>query len=119
VNARVEKVLSDVAARRGPWSSVDGDPGDQRAFTVTPGSLPLRLTTEEVCRLGRFSVATFWRRRRAGTLPGPVDRGRQSLFDRDSVLVALRIGAAPIQLKPKEGAVWRVDRDAIRKTKLR
>lgn len=50
-----------------------------------------RITTAEVCALGRFSRATMWRRIAAGALPGPVDQARQALFDRDAVIAALTV----------------------------
>ena len=52
--------------------------------------LPPRLTTSEVCALGRFSTRTFRRRVRAGKyLLQPCDRGVEDLWKRDEVLRAL------------------------------
>lgn len=48
-----------------------------------------RLTTREVCALGRFSRATMWRRVRKGWLPGPIDHAREALFDDRAVRAAL------------------------------
>jgi excisionase family DNA binding protein len=53
-------------------------------------ALPIRLTTREVCALARFSRVTLWQRIKAGRMPAPIDHGRQSIFDRDAVLEALR-----------------------------
>ena len=50
-----------------------------------------RITTAEVCALGRFSRATMWRRIKVGALPGPIDQARQALFDRDAVITALAV----------------------------
>lgn len=53
-------------------------------------ALPLRLTTSEVCALGRWSIRTFMRRRKTGQfLVEPIDRGSELLFPRDPVLRAL------------------------------
>lgn len=60
------------------------------ANEATP-SLPVRLTKSEVCAIARISPATMWRRIKAGRLPLPIDRGRESLFDRDSVLRSLSL----------------------------
>ncbi|WP_022697876.1 helix-turn-helix transcriptional regulator [Euryhalocaulis caribicus] len=48
-----------------------------------------RLTTSEVCALARYGKATLWRRIREKQMPPPVDRGRESLFDRKAVEKAL------------------------------
>lgn len=50
-----------------------------------------RIITSEVCALGRFSRATLWRRVAAGTLPSPIDQGRQAIFDRERVVAALNL----------------------------
>lgn len=50
-----------------------------------------RITTSEVCALGRFSRATLWRRVASGALPSPIDQGREAIFDRDCVVAALTI----------------------------
>lgn len=50
-----------------------------------------RITTSEVCVLGRFSRATLWRRVASGALPAPIDQGREAIFDRDRVAAALAI----------------------------
>ena len=50
-----------------------------------------RITTSEVCVLGRFSRATLWRRVASGALPAPIDHGREAIFDRDRVAAALAI----------------------------
>lgn len=55
-------------------------------------SEPVRLTTAEAVALSRLSRATFFRRLAQGRLPRPVDRGRQSLFDREALLRALARG---------------------------
>jgi predicted DNA-binding transcriptional regulator AlpA len=50
-----------------------------------------RITTSEVCALGRFSRATLWRRIASGALPPPIDHAREAIFDRDRVMAALAI----------------------------
>lgn len=50
-----------------------------------------RVTTSEVCVLGRFSRATLWRRVASGALPAPIDQAREAIFDRDRVVAALAI----------------------------
>lgn len=61
-----------------------------------------RITTSEVCVLGRFSRATLWRRVASGALPGPIDQGREAIFDHDRVVAALAIPRARWR-KPKAG----------------
>ena len=51
----------------------------------------IRVTTSEVCALGRFSRATLWRRVASGALPKPIDQAREAIFDRDHVLAALAV----------------------------
>lgn len=48
-----------------------------------------RLTTREVCALGRFSRASLWRRVQTGRLPKPIDHAREALFDEAAVTAAL------------------------------
>lgn len=62
-----------------------------------------RITTSEVCALGRFSRATLWRRIASGALPTPIDQGREAIFDRDRVLAALAV-PRPRWRKPKGAA---------------
>lgn len=51
--------------------------------------LPHRMTTREVCALGRISVRTLSRRITDGTLAlVPVDRAREKLFRREDVVRA-------------------------------
>ncbi len=52
-----------------------------------------RLTTSEVCQRLRISRSTLWRRVSSGTLPVPVDRGRQALFAASEIDAVMR-GAA-------------------------
>ena len=59
-----------------------------------------RITTSEVCALGRFSRATLWRRVASGALPPPIDQAREAIFDRDRVMAALAI-PRPRWRKPK------------------
>lgn len=56
---------------------------------LTDRAVPLRVTTREACRLARVSRATLFRRIAQGRLPGPVDRGRELLFCRRSLISAL------------------------------
>lgn len=79
-------------------------------------SLPPRLTTAEVCALGRISPVTLWRRLKAKTYAFEAcDRGQQKLYDRDAVLKAFGMikdeptAAAP----PADHQEWNVDPDAI------
>lgn len=77
--------------------------------------LPARLTTPEVCVLGRISVRTFKRRRRTGKfLVQPIDRNADGyIFPRDLTLRALGLitdETAP-QNQPEKA---RVSVDAIR-----
>lgn len=76
--------------------------------------LPGRLTTSEVCALGRWSISTFMHRRRTGKfLVEPIDRGSELLFPRDPVLRALGlITDDPAPKAPPEKP--RVSVDAIR-----
>lgn len=77
-------------------------------------SLPARLTTREVCELGRISPVTLWRRRRAGTYKlAPCDRGRELLYDREDVLRAFGMLSQAISAPPAS-ADWEVDPEAIR-----
>lgn len=77
--------------------------------------LPARLTTSEVCALGRYSARTFKRRRRTGKfLVEPIDRNADGyIFPRDPVLRALGLITDDTAPKaPPEKA--RVSVDAIR-----
>jgi hypothetical protein len=74
-------------------------------------SLPMRMTTAEVCDLARFSPATFHRKRKADPswLPASaVQGGRQLIFDREAVIRALGLRGAPAQV-----VEWTVDPAAI------
>lgn len=83
-----------------------------------PPDLPPRLTTSEVCALGRISVRTFARRRREGCyLLEPCDRGAENLWHRDEVLRALDLVQS--QPAPMEAAPPKVDPDAIRAARAR
>lgn len=69
--------------------------------------LPGRLTTSEVCALGRWSISTFMHRRRTGKfLVEPIDRGSELLFPRDPVLRALGLitddPASPPAVEPEK-----------------
>lgn len=59
-------------------------------------TLPARLTRDEVLALARYGPATLARRVTAGVMPQPVDRGLrgQGIFNRDDVLVALKLRGA-------------------------
>lgn len=66
-----------------------------------------RLTTKEVCALGRFSSSTLWRRVRNGEFPPPIDQGREAIFDREQVQNAL----SPGRRRPPQrtsGKAWNV-----------
>ncbi|MHB8284808.1 MAG: helix-turn-helix transcriptional regulator [Caulobacteraceae bacterium] len=80
-----------------------------------PMSYPARMTTREVCELGRFGSTTLWRRMKAGTMPKPIDRGHESIFDRNAVLAALGIGAPndAISSQAEAEPQWIVN-DAVR-----
>lgn len=64
-----------------------------------------RLTTREVCALGRFSRATMWRRVQSGALPAPIDHARQALFDAEAVERALSIVTAKAPAEASKAAV--------------
>ena len=66
----------------------------------------MRLTTSEVCAMGRFSTATLWRRVRYGRLPKPIDHAREALFDADAIHSAL---GSKVQDAPTLGSGWAVD----------
>lgn len=66
-----------------------------------------RLTTSEVCALGRFSRATLWRRVAAGTLPAPIDQAREAIFDRERVMGALAVTRPRWRAGPKSALAVR------------
>lgn len=81
-----------------------------------PDTLPARMTTGEVCALARYGKETLARRIKAGTMPAPVDRARQMLFDRGQVLAALGIDA-PAQRQ--EGSAWAFDPAAFKRARAK
>lgn len=74
--------------------------------------IPSRITTSEVLQLARYGVKKLWRNRRAGTMPNPIDRGKEALFDRDAVLKAL--GMIHDDAPQPATDEWEVDSDAFR-----
>ena len=77
--------------------------------------LPLRMTTSEVCALGRISVATLRRRRRSGRYSlEPIDRGAEDLYSRSDVLTAFGLAVADEVPTPPTPSRPVVDADAIR-----
>ena len=74
------------------------DPCDSKTWHV-------RLTTAEVLALARFSRGTLTSRIKAGLMPPPIDSGGGGkLYDRDAVLLGLKIIAdpdAPKKLMPR------------------
>jgi hypothetical protein len=74
-------------------------------------TLPLRLTTKEVCQIARFGPATLAARIKVGRMPASIDQARTKIFDRDAVLAALGIGRAAAPVEPVQG--WEVDKEAI------
>ena len=54
-------------------------------------NVPLLLTAAEVCQLARYSRAKLAAEVDAGRMPQPVSRGRQHVFKRDAVFIALGI----------------------------
>lgn len=73
--------------------------------------LPMRMTTREVCALGRISVRTLSRRIADGTLDlAPVERAREKLFRREDVVRAfgmeLEFGRTPPASAVQENAEW-------------
>jgi hypothetical protein len=84
-------------------------------YTATEiAQLPNRIYTSEVCRVARYSITKLWRERKAGRMPEPIARGRQDIFDRDSVLQALRL---PHDEPKPEPDPWSVNPDAIRQAR--
>lgn len=95
------------------WPNGIGHMGTERQ-----PNLPARLTTREVCELGRISPVTLWRRRRAGIYKlTPCDRGRELLYLRDEVLCAF--GMASRSEPRPEAEEWAVDPEAIRAVRAR
>lgn len=69
---------------------------------VDSGLLPARIYASQVCDLGGFSRDTLRNRIAKGTMPRPVDTGREQIFLRDEVLQALKIG----QRQEEVAASW-------------
>lgn len=70
-------------------------------------TLPLRISASQVIDLAGISPATLAKRIREGTMPLPVDKARERLFDRDAVLRALGLMAATPPAAPVEQvATW-------------
>lgn len=65
-------------------------------------TLPLRITTTQVLDLAGISQPTLAKRIAAGDMPRSVDKGVEYLYDRDAVLKALGLLAAPVQ----EAVTW-------------
>lgn len=77
-------------------------------------SLPARMTTREVCELGRISPVTLWRRRRTGIYKlTPCDCGRELLYDRSEVLQAFGMVPLPASDESEQGD-WAVDPETVR-----
>lgn len=85
--------------------------------------LPHRLTTSEVCALGRISKVTLWRRIRDGVYSlASCDRGRQKLYDRDAVLRAfgmLKGITTATAATTGESDDWIVDPEVMNALRLR
>ncbi|MBG7616523.1 helix-turn-helix domain-containing protein [Brevundimonas sp. BAL450] len=83
--------------------------------------LPARLTTTEVCALGRISTRTFQKRRKSGVYRiQPCDRGAENLWARADVVRVLNLSdddpaGATAPPEPK----WSVDPDALREARSR
>lgn len=91
------------------------------AADLDPDHLPLRMTTAEVCSLGRFSLSAFNRKRLADPAwlpPSTVQLGRSTVFDRDAVLKALGLATDGASHAPA-GDPWTFDPDAFRKARSR
>ena len=81
---------------------------------MNTADLPPRLLRSEVCELARYGRAKLSAEIAAGRMPAPVSRGRQSIFDRDAVLMALGL------LKASDVPAvdpWAVDPAAIRRAR--
>lgn len=84
-------------------------------ISVDLDDLPLRMTTSEVCALGRISVATLRRRRRNGRYSlEPIDRGAEELYLRSDVLTAFGLAVVDQVPEPPTPSRPVVDADAIR-----
>lgn len=78
-------------------------------------NLPLRMTTSEVCALGRISAATLRRRRRSGRYClEPIDRGAEDIYSRSDVLSAFGLPVVDEVPAPPPPSRRVFDADAIR-----
>jgi hypothetical protein len=84
--------------------------------------LPLRMTSAEVCALGRFSISTLNRKRLADPkwLPASaVQGGRSTVFDRTDVLKALGLSSVGASDAAEPDDDWTFDADAFRAARSR
>jgi len=65
---------------------------------LDPNNLPCRIMTSEVLELARFGSSKLRQKQKLGEFPNPIDRGKQSIYDRDQVLAALGL------IEPVEGS---------------
>jgi excisionase family DNA binding protein len=88
-------------------------PQDNNRLDVRdPDSWPLRLYRTEVCQLARVSRDKLRAMIRDGQMPQPVMRGREDLFDREQVAVAL--GARKEQAQAEAAAdAWSRGLEAV------
>lgn len=69
-----------------------------------------RITMSEFCSISKVSRVTVMRRAEAGKYPKPIDRGREFLFDRRAVYVALGIVQTSWNHVPEENPFERAAR---------
>lgn len=56
---------------------------------INPQNLPARIMTSEVLKLARYGHTKLRKKLKSGEFPQPIDRGKQLIWNRDEVLIAL------------------------------
>lgn len=67
--------------------------------------------------MARYGATTLWRKRRAGLMPEPIDRGAEDIYDRDAVLKALGLLPETVAADNDNADPWTVNPDAIRQAR--